>query len=140
MRQSLTGCISPCDRAADRLQPVVKPVQPGGDHSGEGEVEVRVGSGNPVLQAERRPMSDYAEGDRPSVETPGVGSRSKCRDVQPLIGIYVRTEEKHQVAGERHLAAEPVASNLPERAGILGIAHEAATSGRVPDAEVDVTG
>src|SRR5436190_3202461 len=95
-----------------QLEPLIEPVQAGGDHRGERKVWVHVPAGNPGLDALPVAVTDDTEATRAVVMTPGECRRRPRAGAVALVRVDVRREEERELARARDLAREEAAERV----------------------------
>src|SRR5262245_11916110 len=83
-------------------------VEAGGDRRREGEIRVRVRAGNAILDAEARTFPAKPEAAGAIVPAAGDARRREAPRLIALVRIDGRRVEVRELAGHRHLAAEPL--------------------------------
>src|SRR5262249_41772134 len=112
-------------------------MQPGGDGRREGEVGIRVGTGDAVLDADRLPLATDTEAGGAVVPRPGDARGSKRTRLVALVGVDVRRVEVGELAREAELAGHPVTEERGAARGAL-VVEQAPLAGLVGEARMEV--
>jgi hypothetical protein len=125
-----------------RLELVLDPMEPCGDHGGEREIRIDVSARDPRLDAARRTVTDEPEPARPVVVAPGERRRCPAPGGVALVRIDRRREEDREL-GE---AGDHPREEAVEELGVVGERRRAVTEQgrvdvtRVPDPRLERLG
>src|SRR3954464_14498196 len=95
-----------------RLEPLLDPVDPGGEQRREREVRVDVAARDARLDAQRRAVAHDAEAARPVVLPPRERRRRPGAGGEALVRVDRRREEHGQLARTRDLPGEVAAEGV----------------------------
>ena len=81
-------------------------MQAGGDHRAQGQVRIQIRAAGPVLEPQRRPVSDDAQRARPVVVAPGDRGGGERALGEALVGIDVGRQQQGELAQAGELAGQ----------------------------------